>query len=89
MKALIDRRFWTVMKERQFFNDWCVYLLKRNDFFMVVVEDEYEMPVSTYSTFDSKLANGEYNKWRRKLMDKNLDWSTKIKDGFAEEEDNG
>ena len=71
---MVDRRFWTVVKERQFYNDWSVYLLKRNDFFMVVVEDEFEMPVSTYSSFDSKLASKEYEKWKRKLMNKNNDW---------------
>lgn len=72
---MVDRSFWTIVKERQFYNDWSVYLLKRGDFNVVVVEDEYEMPVSTYSSFDLKLAMNEYNKLKRKLMDKNNDWT--------------
>lgn len=74
------------MKERQFWNNWSVYLLKRNDFLMVVVEDEFEMPVSTYSSFDPKLALSEYNRWKRRLMDKNNDWENHWSDYSEEQE---
>ena len=81
---MVDRRFWKVMKERQFFNDWCVFLLKRDDFYMVVVEDEHEVPIKTYSSFDYKLAMDEYSKWRKNLMEKNNDWTSVI--GIGEKE---
>lgn len=59
----MNRRYFRVLKEHQFSNDVSIYYATMNRLYVVVVEDENDIPKATYSSFDSLLARQKYKMW--------------------------
>lgn len=59
----MNRRYFKVLKEHQFSNDVSIYYAVMNQLYVVVVEDENDIPKATYSSFDSLLARQKYRMW--------------------------
>ena len=45
-----------------------IYMLKLTDLYAIVIEDENEMPMYTYSTFSQELATIKYKEMKNKLL---------------------
>lgn len=59
----MNRRYFRVLKEHQFSNDTSIYYATMGQLYVVVVEDENDIPKATYSSFDSLLARQKYKMW--------------------------
>jgi len=75
----MDRRFFKILKERQFSNDMSVYYAVSQGLYVVVVEDKNDIPFATYSSYDDFYARTKYNKWLQTLL--------KYKENIKNEED--
>lgn len=70
---LIDHNFWKIEKHKSF-KKYNLYLLRRDDFYYVLVDDKKDNPILGYSSFSRQYAMNKFNEYKRNLMIKNEVW---------------